>query len=210
MLAAPALASNVSYPATYAGAAATGGTIEFDVTDSGTKVTRFALHEVPLPPCVTSSGQTTRKAAIVNDSFANGAGFLHFSGTFLAVQQAQGTISYHGITVSCDSEEVSWTATAMPLVSPPPPPPVSPPPPMPPVDESPPPTSSPSTISIPAPPRRETNSRPRRRSSRGRRGRRSRRRQLSASPRPRRTRPSDANSTTRHGVHVPRHRPTRV
>src|ERR1044071_6544626 len=118
----PALASNVSYPATYSGTAATGGTIEFDVSPDGTEVIRFALNKVPLPPCGTITGQTGCMAAIVNDSFVNSNGLLHFSGSFPATQQAQGTISFHRKTVSCDSEEVSWTATA----------------PIPPVNESPP------------------------------------------------------------------------
>ncbi len=139
----PALASNVSYPATYTGTAATGGTIEFDISPDGTEVIRFALNKVPLPPCGTVTGQTGRRAAIVNDSFANSNGLLHFSGSFPAAHQAQGTISYHGKTVSCDSQEVPWTATAptppMNELPPSPPPPSTPTPaPPPPPDELPP------------------------------------------------------------------------
>jgi hypothetical protein len=89
-----------------------------------------------MPPCGTITGQTGRKAVIVNDSFANSNGLMHFNGVFLAAQQAQGKISYHGKTVSCDSEEVSWTATA----------------PTPPVNESPPSTPPPATTPTPAPP----------------------------------------------------------
>src|ERR671911_2075060 len=80
-------AANVSHPATYTGTAATGGTIEFDVSPDGAEVTRFALQGVPLPPCGTLTGQTPRRVAIVNDSFSNSAGLLHFSGSFPAVQQ---------------------------------------------------------------------------------------------------------------------------
>ena len=107
-----ALASNVSHPATYTGTAANGGTIEFDVSADGSAVTRFALKEVSLPPCGTVSGQTTGSIAIVNDSFSNKSGIVHFSGTFPAIQTAQGTVSFHfsGFP-SCNSQEVSWTAS---------------------------------------------------------------------------------------------------
>jgi hypothetical protein len=137
MLAAPALASNVIYPATYTGTAATGGTIELDVSADGTQVIRLALNKVPMPPCGTITGQTGRRALIVNDSFANSNGLMHFNGAFLAAQQARGMISYHGKTISCDSEEVPWTAVA----------------PTPPVDEeSSPSISPPPTTPTPAPP----------------------------------------------------------
>lgn len=137
-LAAPALASNVIYPATYTGTAATGGTIELDVSADGTQVIRLALNKVPMPPCGTITGQTGRKASIINDSFANNEGIMHFNGVFLAARQAQGMISYHGKTTGCDSEEVAWTATAPP----------------PPIIESPPPTtpSTPPPMATPAPP----------------------------------------------------------
>jgi hypothetical protein len=131
VLVASAPAANVSHPATYTGTAATGGTIEFDVSPDGTEVTRFALKGVPVPPCGTISGQTPRRVAIVNDSFSNSLGLLHFSGSFPAPQQAQGALSYHRKDGSCDSQAVSWTAaTAVPPDAP-----VPPPPPPPPADE---------------------------------------------------------------------------
>lgn len=129
MLATPALASHVIYPATYTGTATTGGTIELDVSADGAQVIRLALNKVPMPPCGTITGQTGRKASIINDSFANNEGIMHFNGVFLPAQQAQGMISYHGKTTGCDSEEVAWTAAAPP----------------PPIIESPPPTTTPST-----------------------------------------------------------------
>ncbi|HEX5592236.1 MAG TPA: hypothetical protein VFX35_02675 [Solirubrobacterales bacterium] len=137
--AAAAPAANVLYPATYVGTAATGGSLEFDVSPEGAEITRFALTKVPLPPCGTITGQTTRKVAIVSDSFSNALGLLHFGGSFPALGQAQGTFSYHRKDGTCDSEEISWTATApLPLPaepSPPPPPPIPAPPP---ADETPP------------------------------------------------------------------------
>lgn len=111
-LVASAMASNVSHPATYAGTAASGGTVEFDVAPDGSAVTRFALNEVSVPPCGTVSGQTTGSIPIVNDSFSSSSGVVHFSGTFSAIQQAVGTLSFHLSGFSgCDSQDVSWTAT---------------------------------------------------------------------------------------------------
>jgi hypothetical protein len=127
-----ALASNVTFPARYVGTAASGGTVEFDVAPNGAEITRFALNKVPVPPCGTITGQTPRKAAIVEDSFSNSLGLLHFAGSFPAAGEAQGTISYHRKDGSCDSDEVAWTAAVSlpPTVEPAPSaPPVSPPPP---------------------------------------------------------------------------------
>ncbi|MGN6556391.1 MAG: hypothetical protein ACTHLH_00060, partial [Solirubrobacterales bacterium] len=59
--AAAASASNVLFPATYTGTAATGGTVEFTVSPDGAEITRFALTKVPLPPCGTVTGETPRK-----------------------------------------------------------------------------------------------------------------------------------------------------
>jgi hypothetical protein len=132
-LPAAASAANVIYPATYTGTAATGGTVEFDVSADGTEIIRFALTKVPLPPCGTLTGQTPRKVPIINDSFSNTMGLMHFSGSFLTGGQAQGSMSFHRKDGTCDSQEVSWTASVpVPLpVEPapePPPAPVPPPP----------------------------------------------------------------------------------
>lgn len=131
MLALPAsaMATNVIAPATYKGTAATGGTIEFDVSPDGAEVTRFALASVSVPPCATITGQTPRLVSIVNDSFSNSKGLLHFSGSFPTLGQAQGTLSYHRMDGSCNSQDVAWTAAApvpLPPVLPPPPPPPGP------------------------------------------------------------------------------------
>jgi hypothetical protein len=136
VLAAAAPASNVLFPAVYKGTPATGGTMEFEVSADGTEVIRFALTKVPVPPCATITGETPRKVPIVNDSFSNSLGLLHFSGSFPALGQAQGTLSFHRKEGLCDSEEVSWTASSpVPLpVEPPAPPP--PPAPLPPGDET--------------------------------------------------------------------------
>lgn len=112
LLAASALASNVSYPATYTGTAASGGTVEFDVSADGSAVTRFALKSVSVPPCGTVSGQATGSFPIVNDSFSNTSGLVHFNGTFNAIQQAQGSLSFHSFGITgCTSQQVAWTAT---------------------------------------------------------------------------------------------------
>lgn len=111
-LTASAMASNVSHPATYTGTVSGGGTVEFDVSADGTAVTRFALNEAAVPPCGTVSGQATGSIPIVNDSFSNSSGVVHFSGSFPAIQQAQGTLSFHLSGFGgCDSQDVAWTAT---------------------------------------------------------------------------------------------------
>ncbi|HET8815591.1 MAG TPA: hypothetical protein VFM51_11650 [Solirubrobacterales bacterium] len=110
-LVATALASNVSHPATYTGTASTGGTVEFDVSADGTAVTRFALNGVPVPPCGSVSGQTTGSIPIVNDTFSNKSGVVHFNGSFPAIQQAQGSLSFHSFGITgCTSQEVAWSA----------------------------------------------------------------------------------------------------
>lgn len=110
-MAAPALASNVSHPATYTGPAATGGTIEFDVSADGSAVTRFAVKNVATT-CGTIESTTTGTIPIVNDSFSNNSGIVRFAGTFHAIQQAQGTVSFQSFGIfGCTSQPVSWTAT---------------------------------------------------------------------------------------------------
>jgi hypothetical protein len=112
-LAVSALASNVSHPAIYTGAAATGGTIELEVSPDGTEVTSFAFKGVPMPPCGTFTAYTVGPVAdIVADAFSERRGRLYIDGTFPAIQQAQGTMTYHRVDgVNCASQEVSWTAT---------------------------------------------------------------------------------------------------
>jgi hypothetical protein len=113
---------NYSYPATYKGTAATGGTVELDVSADGLGISRFAVINVPMPPCPgLVNGVTTGTIPIVNGSFSYGdASGTQFSGTFPVAQQAQGTITARfPYPFACTSETVSWSATT---TTPPPPP----------------------------------------------------------------------------------------
>jgi large repetitive protein len=108
-----AAAANVSHPATYSGTAASGGTVEFDVSADGSAVTRFATNEVTTT-CGTVSSTSTGTFPIVNESFSrttSGTG-TSFEGSFPAVQQAQGTLTLRisVFPINCTSEKVSWTA----------------------------------------------------------------------------------------------------
>jgi hypothetical protein len=111
---APAAAENQSYPATYIGSAATGGRVEFDVSASGSTVTRFATSEVQTS-CGTATGTSSGVFLINNDTFYSGSSTspgLRFSGTFDAPQHAEGVLSLRLVGLpSCTSQEVSWTAT---------------------------------------------------------------------------------------------------
>ncbi len=122
LAAAPALAAaaNVSPAATYTGTAATGGTVEFDVSADGGAVTRFAVVGVPTS-CGTVDSTSVGTIAISGDSFqsSSSSGF-RFSGSFPAPQQARGTLSLKLIFPSCTSQEVAWTAST-PTPQPPPP-----------------------------------------------------------------------------------------
>jgi hypothetical protein len=105
-------ANNFSYPATYSGTAATGGTVEFDVSADGINVTRFAVSEVPTT-CGTISATASGAFPIIANSFSNGspsATGLRFSGSFPSAQQAQGGLSLRLAFPSCTSDDVSWTA----------------------------------------------------------------------------------------------------
>ncbi len=118
-LASPALGANQSYPATYSGSAATGGKVEFDVSATGSSVTRFATSEVQTS-CGTVTGVTSGVFPISNDNFYSGSSTsagLRFSGTFTGPQQAQGVLSLRLVGFpSCTSDEVGWTArTSVPL-----------------------------------------------------------------------------------------------
>lgn len=105
-----AAAPNFSHPATYSGTAASGGTVEFDVSADGSAVTRFAVNEVSTT-CGTVSGTSTGSFPIVNGSFSNAStSVIHFEGSFPAAQQAQGAISVHFPFPSCTSDSVSWSA----------------------------------------------------------------------------------------------------
>jgi len=123
----PAVASH-SAPATYTGPAATGGTVEFDVSADGASVTRFALTNVSTT-CGIVSAASVSTYPISNHAFsADTLGEVRFGGSFPAIQQASGTLSYRSLDFpACTSAEVGWTATT---TAPPPAPrsPLAPPP----------------------------------------------------------------------------------
>lgn len=113
-LAPTAIGANYSYPATYSGSAAGGGTVEFDVAADGSAVTRFAASEVETS-CGTVSATASGSFAISNDAFSNGsptATGLRFNGSFPADRQARGTLSFRLVGFpSCTSADVSWAAS---------------------------------------------------------------------------------------------------
>lgn len=113
--AAPASA-NHSYPATYTGSAAGGGTVEFDVSPDGGSVTRFAVKGLNTT-CGAVDSETTGSIPIVNHAFSQSSGSPRFNGTFPTVQQAQGDLTVQSFGYpSCTSDPVGWTAstTALP------------------------------------------------------------------------------------------------
>lgn len=124
--AAPA-AANHSYPATYTGTVATGGSVSFDVSVDGTAITRIQLTDVPTE-CGTITTTVTGAVPIVNHAFDKATDPVRFAGSFPADQAAQGTFRYRQFFPSCTSSTIAWTART---TAPPPPPP-------PPVDRTPP------------------------------------------------------------------------
>jgi hypothetical protein len=106
--------ANQSYPATYTGSVATGGTVEFDVSASGKSVHRFATVGAQTS-CGATTGVSTGLFAINNDAFFSGSSTsvgLRFSGTFDAKQHAKGVLSLRLVGFpNCTSDEVGWTAT---------------------------------------------------------------------------------------------------
>jgi hypothetical protein len=89
--AAPAHAGHVA-GATYSGTAATGGTVQVEVSPDGGSVTRFEASDVPTD-CGTVGVSVNASIPIVNHAFSwqstDGWGF---SGSFDAGQQARGTL----------------------------------------------------------------------------------------------------------------------
>lgn len=113
-----AAAANHSFPATYKGTVATGGTVEFDTSADGASVTRFVLEKVPFTACGTTIvfSRHTAIAPITNETFSwevpGSPTSISFKGSFPANQQAQGTISIHnGFPLESCSADVNWTAT---------------------------------------------------------------------------------------------------
>lgn len=114
--AAPARADHIP-GATYTGTAATGGTIEVDVSADGASVTRFAASQVPTD-CGVVSVSFTGSIPIVNHAFAREAiDGADFAGTFAPAQRVAGTLSEGagGAPVDC-AYSVGWTGatTALP------------------------------------------------------------------------------------------------
>jgi hypothetical protein len=109
-------AADYSYPATYTGSTAAGGTVEFEVASDGKAVTRFEATQVPDTCGVRFDGTAEGAFAITGEAFSNegpGAG-LQFSGIFPAAGHAEGTVSYRIFDLrydGCESETVGWTAS---------------------------------------------------------------------------------------------------
>lgn len=108
-----ALAVNYSSHATYSGTAATGGTVEFDV--SGDTVSRFTTSEVRTTCGVLSGTIHPEAVPIVNEAFVylgSIAWGVYVEGTFPAVQRAQGRLYSKKFPPEgfCRSEWVYWTA----------------------------------------------------------------------------------------------------
>lgn len=125
--------ANHSAPATYTGAIAGGGTVEFDVSADGAAITRFKTLDVVRGSCAFSDTEVIGAFPITNHAFQGQNAELSFGGSFNAVQAAQGTVSITRPEVppapACASGELTWTATT---TAPPPagtPPPSSAPPP---------------------------------------------------------------------------------
>jgi hypothetical protein len=112
LAAVPAYAHH-SYPATYSGPAAAGGTVEFDVSADGVSVTRFQVTSVPTT-CGTISATATGSFSIANHGFSNGSPTalnLRFSGSFPTFRNAQGVMSFRVASPACTSADVSWNAS---------------------------------------------------------------------------------------------------
>lgn len=102
--------------ATYTGDIAGGGTVDFDVSPDADSVTRFRASDVPgrhvLGTC-TSTWVATGNFPITDNTFElSGIQTItrfEFTGTFPAVQRAQGTVEVNDL--NCYSDSLTWTAT---------------------------------------------------------------------------------------------------
>lgn len=104
--------------ATYRGVAATGGTVEFDVSADGSAVTRFVAADVPSNCGGTISKGSTGSVPIVGHAFSSDpADSIRFEGSFPAKGQAAGSL----LQGSCPNPLVSWTAATEAAATPPPP-----------------------------------------------------------------------------------------
>jgi hypothetical protein len=113
---APAHASHIP-GATYRGTAATGGTVEFDVSADGAAVTRLAATDVRSNCGVMGSKTFTGSLPIVNHAFSSDpADSIRFEGSFPATGQASGAL----LQASCPGSPVSWAASTGAAAIPPP------------------------------------------------------------------------------------------
>jgi hypothetical protein len=124
---------NYSHPATYSGTAASGGTVEFDVSADGSAVTRFGIDEVPTV-CGILRGGSTDSFPIANEAFSGWGGgmvdtpgsmgaYLRIDGSFPSAQEGQGTIgvsSYTFGSLFVCMAVVSWGARTPTPPTPPP------------------------------------------------------------------------------------------
>jgi hypothetical protein len=137
--------ANHSGPATYTGTIAGGGTVEFDVSADGAAITRFKTLDVVRGSCAFSDIEVVGSFPIANHAFQGQNAEISFSGSFNAVQAAQGTVSITRPEVppapACASGQLTWTATTTA------PPPAGTPPPAPPPDT----TAPVAAIAVPSP-----------------------------------------------------------
>jgi hypothetical protein len=104
---APAHANHIP-GATYRGTAATGGTVEFDVSADGAAVTRLVATEVRSNCGGTFSKGLSGSIPIVNHAFSSDpADSIRFEGAFAAPAQASGAL----LQGSCPNPAVSWAAS---------------------------------------------------------------------------------------------------
>jgi hypothetical protein len=115
---APAHASHIP-GATYRGTAATGGTVEFDVSADGAAVTRLVATDVRSHCGWAVSKSFTGSLPIVNHAFSSDpTDSIRFEGSFPATGQASGVL----LPGSCPTPTVSWAASTGAAAIPPPPP----------------------------------------------------------------------------------------
>jgi hypothetical protein len=115
---APAHASHIP-GATYRGTAASGGTVELDVSADGAAVTRLGVTDVRSSCGVAVSMTFTGSLPIVNHAFSSDpADLIRFEGSFPAPGQASGAL----FPALCPTPAVSWAAaTDAAAITPPPP-----------------------------------------------------------------------------------------
>jgi hypothetical protein len=113
----PAHASHIP-GGTYRGTAATGGTVEFDVSADGASITRFVATDVRDNCGASLAKSFAGSLPIVDHAFSSDpADPIRFDGSFPSSGQAAGRL----VRSSCANPAVSWTAATGAAVAPPPP-----------------------------------------------------------------------------------------